>query len=284
MKTWIVALVLALLPLAAGAFSREEALKVAESSLLVKGSIQTHADGSVSALLIDQPEKFPASLVDFVRKQVMEWKFEPVVVDGKAMPARSPFSLRLVARVLDKDKYSLAIRNASFHGEPAAEGEAITRAKAPAPRYPAEVLSSGATGSVYVVVKIGRDGRVVDSTVEQVNLRTLGTEKQMAKWRAQLGEETLRAVRNWRYNPPVKGEQADDEFWLARVPVDFVIDRKAAPAYGKWEMYIPGPRQSLPWSYAAERPAFSPDLLAEGGTYLLGQAPGLTLLTPLGGS
>ena len=122
-QTWIVALVVSLVSLVplAAAMPRAEALKQIESSMLVKGSIETNADGSVNSLVIDQPDKFPGGLVDFVQKQVKDWKFEPVMVDGKAMRARSPMSLRVVARKVDEDGYSITIRNANFDGEPPKE-------------------------------------------------------------------------------------------------------------------------------------------------------------------
>jgi len=282
-KTWSVALLFALLPFAAHAVSRAETLRQVETSMLVKGTIETSVDGSVTSVLLDQPEKFPAGLVDFVQKQVMAWKFEPVIVDGEARRARSPMSMRVVARAQDKDSYVISIRNASFHDDKPREGEAISRLSTRAPRYPEPVLRSGAQGTVYVVAKIEKDGRVSDAVVEQVNLRTIGTRNEMAAWRKALGDATLQAVRDWKYKPPVKGDLADDEYWQVRVPVDFKMDNHRY-VYGKWEMYIPGPRQTLPWASEQERPGFSPDSLAEGGDYLIGQDHGPKLLTPLGGT
>ena len=56
-KTWIVALVVSLLPLVAiAAIPRAEILRQVESSMLVKGTIETNADGSVNTLVIDQPD------------------------------------------------------------------------------------------------------------------------------------------------------------------------------------------------------------------------------------
>lgn len=282
-KAWIVALAVLLSPLAAGAGSRAEALKRVESSMLVRGSIETNADGSVGGVTIDKAEKFPAGLVGYVRKEVMGWKFEPVVVDGKPMRARSLMSVRVVAKKVDEDSYSIAIRNASFDGEAPVEGETLTSRTMRAPGYPPTVAAAGASGVVYVVVKVGANGRVADAIVEQVNLKTAGTDKEMAKWRKSLAAVALGAARQWTFNTPQKGEQAHQDSWSARVPVAFHMNSSLDTAYGKWEAYIPGPRQSVPWS-GEERPGFSPDALAEGGVYMLGQAKGLTLLTELDGT
>lgn len=284
-KTWIVALVVSLLPLVATAAARSSApraeiLKQVESSMLVKGTIETNPDGSVNTLTIDRQEKFPAGLVDFVQKQVLAWKFEPVLVDGKAMRARSPMSARVVARKVDKDSYSIAIRNASFEGEEPAEGETLTSIRMTPPRYPKAVAISGASGVVYLLVKVAGEGRVVDAIVEQVNLKTIGTSNEMAAWRKALADAALGAARQWKFKTPVKGEQASQEFWSARIPVAFYMNNNLDVVYGKWEKYIPGPRQSAPWSEES-RPGFSPDALADGGIYMVGQNKGPKLLTAL---
>lgn len=279
-KAWIIALVVSLLPLLAAATPRAETLKQVESSMLVKGTIETNADGSVNTVAIDKQEKFPPGLVDFVQKQILAWKFEPVLVDGKAMRARSPMSVRVVARKVGEDSYSIAIRNASFEGEEPAEGETLTSVRMIPPRYPKAAGMSGASGMVYLLVKVGGEGRVVDAIVEQVNLKTIGTTNEMTVWRKALAGAALGAARQWTFKTPVKGEQANQEFWTARIPVAFYMNDNMDAVYGKWEKYIPGPRQSAPWS-EENRPGFSPDALADGGIYMIGQNKGPKLLTAL---
>lgn len=279
---WIVA-ALFLCPAVAGAAKRSEILKQVESSMLVTGMIETRVDGTVGSTTIDKPEKLPAGVVDFVQQQVAAWKFEPVVIDGKARPARSPMSVRLVAKRLDDENYSIGIRNANFDGTMPKEGETLTGIKMTPPSYPQSVAMSGASGVVYVVVKVGKDGRVSDAIVEQVNLKTVGLESEMAAWRKSLSNAALQGTRKWTFATPTKGELADDEFWSARVPVAFHMDKRFNTAYGKWEMYIPGIRQTIPWS-DEDRPGFSPDGLADGGVYMLGKNDGPKLLTPLDGT
>lgn len=282
-KAWILALVVSLLPLLAAAAPRAETLKQVESSMLVKGTIETNADGSVNTVTIDKQEKFPPGLVDFVQKQILAWKFEPVLVDGEAMRARSPMSARVVAREVGEGSYSIAIRNASFEGEEPVEGETLTSVRMTPPRYPKAVAMSGASGMVYLLVKVDGEGRVVDAIVEQVNLKTVGTSNEMTVWRKALANAALGAARQWTFKTPVKGEQASQEFWSARIPVAFYMNNNLNAVYGKWERYIPGPRQSAPWS-EENRPGFSPDALADGGIYMVGQSKGPKLLTALDGT
>lgn len=279
---WIVAALL-LCPVAADAAKRSEILKQVESSMLVTGTIETRADGTVSSTTIDKPEKLPAGMVDFVQKQAATWAFEPLVIDGKARPTRSPMSVRVVAKRLDDKNYSIGIRNANFGSTTASEGEALAGVKLTPPSYPQSVAMRGASGVVYVVVKVGKDGHVIDAIVEQVNLKTIGHESEMTAWRKSLSNAALQATRKWTFSTPTKGELADDEFWSARVPVAFYMDKRFDTAYGKWELYIPGVRQTIPWS-DENRPGFSPDGLADGGVYMLGKNDGPKLLTPLDGT
>ena len=69
-KAWIVALVIALLPAWAGAVTTSEIRNKLEYSLLVKGEIETNAQGEVSSVNVDKPDKFPPGLVDYVIQQV----------------------------------------------------------------------------------------------------------------------------------------------------------------------------------------------------------------------
>ena len=70
-----------------------------------------------------------------------------------------------------------------------------------------------------------------------------------------------------------------DDYWVVRVPVVFSLDgaRDAKTAYGRWEAYVPGPRNPNPWKQGDEGSAFSPDALVPGQAYLAGS--GLKLLT-----
>lgn len=55
-------------------------------------------------------------------------------------------------------------------------------------------------------------------------------------------------MREWRFKVPTVGEDADQDYWLATVPIDYYISgRGRSPAkYGEWDSYVPGPVQPLP--------------------------------------
>jgi len=279
---WLVAAALALAPLMATAAGPATVRKQVESSMLVEGTIEITAQGTVKSMGIDRQEKLPEGIVTFVQDQVARWTFEPVLVDGTPTPARSAMALRLVARRLDDKRMTVGIRNASFNGEAPEPGAAVDSISMKPPRYPSQAVRSGVAGTVYLVLKIGREGRVEDVVVEQVNLRVVASDKEMTRYRALLADATLKAAREWTFQAPTIGELADDEFWSVRVPTDYTFDRSRGDGYGQWQAYVPGPRETVPWK-TDEYPASSPDALADGGVYTAGAAQGPRLLTPLDG-
>ncbi len=279
---WLVAAAIALAPLVATAGSPAEVRKQIESSMLVTGEVAVTADGRVDTITLDQPEKLPPGIVDFVQAQVRDWTFEPVLRDGRAVPARSRMSVRVVGRKIDDDRATIAIRNAAFPGPAPAEGESVSSKSMRPPSYPPAAASGGATGTTYLVLKIGRDGKVIDAVVEQVNLTVVARENDMVKLRQMFANASLAAARRWTFSPPTIGEMAGEEYWSARVPVEYLLDgQKPGTAYGRWQSYVPGPRNSIPWKEDSDSAGFSPDALAGGGVYLAGGKNQLRLLTAL---
>jgi hypothetical protein len=154
------------------------------------------------------------------------------------------------------------------------------------PEYPKAAGSIGASGTAYVVVKVGRSGKVEEAIVEQVNLNVVARERDMTTLRRIFADNARAISKKWSFHPPTEGEGADDEFWAVRVPVVYNLyprgaRQKPKEAYGVWEAYVPGPRQPITWKADAESPAFSPDAAPEGSVRLAGS--GLKLLTAPGG-
>ncbi|MCI2245041.1 energy transducer TonB [Xanthomonas sp. PPL568] len=282
----LVALLLAFAAVAADGVGPGAVRKQIESSMLVSGTIDIEPSGKVSALALDQQERLPKGVVDFVRSTVMQWTFAPGMRDGKPVPARAPMTLRLVAKRQQGDDYQVEIRGADFSHYDPNDRSVVTSIQMKPPAYPEAAYSVGAAGSAYLVLKVGRDGRVADAAVEQVNLRVVASERQMQQLRDVLGKSALGAARKWTFRPPSEGKDVDAPYWTVRVPVDYALldqSRQGAPsAYGRWMSYIPGPRQRAPWITSEDATGFSPDLLPAGGVYMADGA-GPRLLTPLQG-
>ncbi|HVI59710.1 MAG TPA: energy transducer TonB [Luteimonas sp.] len=272
---------LALLALAlagtATARAPESVRKQVEASMLLTGSIDIAPDGSVGGYAIDHDDQLPDYVRAYLAREVPGWKFAPVLVDGRAVRARSRMSLRMVATPAGDGNFKVTVGGVSFGEYNDEATDQVTRGRLSPPAYPPEAYRVGGKGAVYLVLRVGRDGKVEDAVVEQVNLTAIGDERQMGQLRRRLGDASLRAARHWTFRTPTTGEAADDASWSVRVPVAFHLADDREPEYGTWQAYLPGPRQRAPW--ITEEGAGSPDALAGDGVYPMGG--GIRLLTPL---
>lgn len=249
-----------------------------EATLLVKGTIDIGADGGVDGYTIEQQEQLPEGIAGVIDRVVPRWRFEPVHVGGRAARVRAGMNLRLVARKLDNGDFAVQIRDAGFNQE-SEPGELVIGDQIRPPRYPPDALRTGVSGTVYLALKVGRDGRVEEAMAEQVNLRVVGSERQMRLSRELLAKAALAAARYWTFKTPTTGEHQDDPYWSVRTPVSFEIQGKPVPEDHQWHAYVPGPRQTIPWFTDDDREPSAADALAAGGVYPLNGGP--RLLTSL---
>lgn len=254
--------------------------KQVEASMLVQGTIEIDPQGRVADYQLTQEASLPPPLLAIVDRRIRAWRFEPVLVNGNAVRARSPMHVRLVTK-RDGEKFLFRIGGATF-GTVHADGEvpSVNGPLAP-PRYPEYAYTSNVGGTVYLVAKVGPDGSVEDAIAEQVNLRSLGTEREMARFREILADSAIAVAHKWKFNFPTSGELSRAQFVSVRVAVEFLARDMPSERAGKWLTYVPGPRQVVPWrtwdaSYQA------PDAIAIDGVYP--DIPGgPKLLSELGG-
>ncbi len=273
------ALALVLLAGSAVAGNAREARQQAESSLRVSGSLVVGPDGEVESHELDPKAPLTPALKAFVDDSIRGWRFKPVLVDGKPVRAKVPMSLRLVAKRADDGKFSVTIASTYFGSEDdPATTDRLRSIRLSPPRFPKGALMMGGKGVVYLVVQVGRDGKVTNVDAEQVNLRVAGTEGQMASLRKQFTDAAVRAARGWTFTIPTTGPEANDATWLVRVPVDYRLEDERQRGNG-WDTYIPGPRNfGMPWATEKLRVAGSPDALPDSWVFPLQQ--GATLLNP----
>ncbi|MGN7727290.1 energy transducer TonB [Luteimonas sp. 22616] len=281
-RAWLAGVGLALLCMAdiATAATPKEVRKQVEASMLLTGTISIEADGSVRGYNIDDQDKVPEYVLSNIGKWVPTWRFSPVLVDGKPVPARAKMSLRMRAEPSGDDKFSLYIAGASFGESQGPSTDSITKLEMQPPRFPPDVARVGGKGVVYLVLKVGRQGVVEDVVAEQVNLTTYASDRQMERFRRSLAEAAIEKAREWTFRPPSTGEHAGDASWSVRVPVDFGYRGEKEVAYGQWEGYLPGPQRRAPWLQGREGEAGN-DALASGMLQMVGTGP--RLLTPLQG-
>ncbi|MGO4221295.1 protein tonB [Lysobacter sp. TAF61] len=258
----------------------EEVRKQIVVTMLVTGTVDIERDGSVSGHAVDKVDALPESVVQLVDAAVATWRFDPVMAAGQAVAARNHFSLRVVGNQGDNGDFSLKIAGVSF-GKGDDEGIPTRRGRLAPPRYPQGLAQGGIGGTVYLIVRIGRDGSVEDVIARQVNLRVAARPKEMERFRKEFADVCVTKARQWKFDPPKKGEDVAASSWSVRIPVDFYAPDRPQPAYGHWEAYVPGPRVAVPWRDNADDARDPVDAIAAGGVYSDNDT-GPRLLTPAG--
>ena len=274
MSRYLVAVLALLLVLPVHAQTARAFRDKVEASMVVTGHVDITADGRVDAYHLDAAEQLPGYVIELFDRNVPAFRFDPLLADGAAVPARARMSARIVARKAD-GTHVVSMRSAHFSE---VDGSDVPRAvEMGPPRYPAEILRAGGQGTAYALLRLGPDGVVEDVAVEQVNLAVLSDARTMERLREGFAQATLRAARDWRFAMPAG---TDDGGQVLRVPVSFVIGTRNPEAPGTWSAYVPGPYTPPEWA-APTPPGFAPDALA--GTHARMETSRFRLLTPLEG-
>jgi hypothetical protein len=247
----------------------------AESSLLVSGQITISADGKVLDHSLDKVDALPKGIVDLTAKLASTWSFEPVVLSS-AQATRSRMSLLYVVKPLDNDRHTLELRSASFAADLPPEAMLSIARRGRMPAYPQVLVENRIGGTVYLHVQVGRDGKVMNIDASHVNLRAIGSEKNMAIWRDVFSKFSIQAVRGWTFKPPTTGPDVDAPHWTGTLPVMFIPEGVPDPQPGKWEAYIPGPRKIIPWLDGTGLTAEQTDALAPNQFHSPGNSRRLT--------
>ncbi|WP_266172147.1 energy transducer TonB [Dyella subtropica] len=259
--------------------------KRAEASMLVTGWVVVAPDGHVQSHELNKQEQLPPEVVDLIRRSTVNWRFEPVMLDGKPVAAKAKMSLRVVAKREDGgDNFAARVAGATF-GEPGA-ADPVTYKNGGAPKYPEQAMRGRVSGTVYLLVRVDRSGKVADVAAEQVNLEVVDSDKRMQAWRGVLADASIKAARKWTYNVPTSGPHANDDSWIIRVPIAYHMleaGQSDADNYGRWQTYIPGPKEPVPWlskyPQANDDKGNATDALADNGLHMVGS--GIRLMTPL---
>jgi hypothetical protein len=267
--------------------------KQVQASMLVTGTIVVTQDGSVNSYTLDQQNKLPSTVVNTIAQSLPHWKFaidtnglQTDLHDNQANLFKAKMSLRLVAVPVGDKNYAVSISGASFGGgadSVSCKDSCKAQAK---PIYPRKALHDRIGGTVFVLVRVDRDGKVDDLVARQVNLRAIGTKAEMALWRNDLANAAVKAIQQWTFDAPTSGKEASQPYWYAMVPVSFDICsggfRCEVEAYGKWEGYVPGPQTPTPWKGDRKAAFDNTDAMPSGVAFQPDQR--LKLLTPLGKS
>lgn len=202
--------------------------------LTAVGTIEVAPDGSVHAY--DLETKLGSDVETLVERTVRTWRFEPVLVDGRAVIAKTRMRLELVAEPVD-DGYALRVDDVFF-------GSVDARNNTP-PTFPTTPLREGVGARVILVLQLDATGKVAQIHVEQVSLT------KNAGWRAKALQAhfiaaSRRAAATWTYNIEefVDGEPAPTT--LVRVPIEYSL--RESGGWTERQAYVPGPIHPMPWA------------------------------------
>lgn len=276
MMRWSVVLLYVFMSFTTVAATEDMARKQAEASMLVTGTVEINPDGSVRAYVTDQAAELSIPVNDAIQKTIATWKFQ--VDEKREVIAKAKMTLRIIAKSVDDKHVALSIVSSDIGEDDEAPSDNISWKRRISPTYPETAFNTGATGVVYLLLRIDRDGKVQDASVEQVNLTSYSPGLNLDRMRKDLAGAALKPTKHWTFNVPTTGKQADAPYWLARAPVSFTINDYPSDReqFGKWRVYLRGPRQSIPWNDDPSLLSSAPDTVPEGTIQTVGT--GLHLL------
>lgn len=245
----------------------ETVLAKVEVSTVISGTLDVEADGRVSNAELDNEADYQAGVIALVRNQIAGWEFEPVLRDGQPVAFRTPMQMHLVGTTTGSDDFVVRIDSVNFsrRNDPGDATSVRANVLKP-PRFPKEAISAGYTGTVYLLIRVGPDGRVIEVEPEQVNLTRAFSELGMTLARKSLAKAAVNKAKEWTFLVPSEGDDVGMDSWQVRVPVTFSFPEQGNSI---WEMYIPGPRTSPTWSQDAGRGQSS--AMGSGGVYRVDQ-------------
>lgn len=129
-------------------------------------------------------------------------------------------------------------------------------------------------GTVYLALRVDRNGHVTDIVAEQVNLGVTGPDDILNRYREMLAKAALQAVSQWTYEPPTTGKLAMQDSWTVYVPITYDLQPLNAPKSNTvWQTYVPGPYTPASW---IDKPdADTVDALADDAVRTDGAGPTL---------
>lgn len=254
-----------------------------ESGMLVTGSIEISAAGQVLRHTLDQPERLPEPVRRFAESLIPTLRFDPVETPGQT-PTRSQMHLYFVAADNGNGGYAIRLRDAWFDSEKTTDTVMALPGSAGRMQPPRGPLPLPMTATVYLALKIDRNGTVADIDVRHIDFGVSGPERSMKQWRRTVGDLVTDFVKKAKFAIPTTGPDADREYWtgLYAYPISVTGDDdppKKESDYGRWQTFVPGPRKEIPW-LDPQAAGAGKALLADGFS---SSRPHRQLTTPPGG-
>ena len=242
----------------------------AQLRLPVNGEIGVDPNGAVFDYRIDTV--LTPEVKALVERSVRQWKFEPVLRDGKATHAKARIHLTLIAREMSEG-FQLQVENVRFSGY----RDALSMKP---PRYPKQAAINGVGGDVLVAVRVDAAGKVIDAVAVQTSWPYKKVAAKAAeKWGTLLETASVEAARGWTFEPVDAALHEQGDTTLI-VPISYRMNLDRPPREG-WHYESAGPTRPIPWLDPA-RQAFDASGLRDGETLALDYS--MKLKTPVVGT
>lgn len=227
-----------------------------EFAMSAGGELVIAPDGTVRTWKMDS-NRLGEEVQALLQRNVEQWRFEPILMDGKAVTARTRMTVELEA-LPQGEGYLLKVARVWF-------GSLQSRGTVKPPSYPNSAVRAGLGARVLLAVKLDAEGNVVAMHPYQTSLSKWGSEKQAQRWRRRFEQASMNAVKDWKYVPgeTIGGVTVGSS---VIVPIVFQI---ANPGEGRrtanvWRGYAPGPISPAPWSDQSSVAALDTGDLADG--------------------
>lgn len=226
----------------------------------VDGTVVIAPDGSVKAYHREPDAELPASVATSLDALVRGWRFEPVVIDGRAVEASTRMRVTLAARAQGKDGYAVGIDNVTFPPNPKAidvgplQPTVSMRGNGHGIHLPGALAGAGIDMDLLVHLRIGADGRVVDAMVSQTSfLNATGGARQFGKVAKQVEDAVLRASRRWRFDVSwPQGASPTGPTYDGAMPVSIRFDNPKVDAVNVWNTEVRSAKRIPSWVRAED--------------------------------
>lgn len=241
-------------------------------TMRLEGSLTVDPDGSVQEYRVGS--KTPSSVKELLDRSIARWRFEPVLVDGKAVAAQSPMRVVVAATKAGAD-YRLRIDNVLFRAntkeeyareaaEQAAGNVVVAASHIRPPGYPDKMEKAGLEAIVLLQVRMEPDGRVAEAFVKQSSLLNVNDRPgNLQRALAAFERSALHAAQSWRFDLEIKdSSKVTPGALTVSIPVEYMFRNREIA--GTWRREFRGPRRNAPWLATADEEAIGVSDLASG--------------------
>ena len=252
-RIWLL-LCLLLAPLSALA-GKEIKVDNSVMTMRIDGEIAIDTAGKVLDYKITTPST--PEMQQILDKSVRRWTFQPVVLEGKPVAAKSRMRITLAAREA-RNGYAVSVDNVTFRGDPGGEAAPSATEGVPVsiatgvmrpPLYPKNLARGGVEAAVLLYLKLSLDGSVEQAIAVQSSLFDVrGSANIVAQARKQFEDSALSAARRWKFAVTARSTTPTASDLTVSVPVQYtMVNHANRDETGSWRVELRSEKNIVPW-------------------------------------